>query len=130
MKTLHLNLKGHWFDMIFRLEKQEEYREIKPYWCARLLLVNGIKRDMKYWKSFFIGIKNPVTTIKNLVFNKQITFIEFETITFSNGMTPPVPRFEIKNLGIRISGGSESWGAEKGQIYFNITLGYNIKEIQ
>lgn len=37
MKTLHLNLKKKWFDMIASGEKTEEYREIKPYWHNRLL---------------------------------------------------------------------------------------------
>ena len=28
MKTLHLNLKKQWFDMILSGEKKEEYREL------------------------------------------------------------------------------------------------------
>ena len=36
MKTLHLNLKRKWFDMIKSGEKMEEYREMKPYWHDRL----------------------------------------------------------------------------------------------
>lgn len=36
VKTLHLTLKKKWFDMILSGEKQEEYREIKPYWGKRL----------------------------------------------------------------------------------------------
>ena len=35
MKTLHLNLKRKWFDMILSGEKKEEYRDIKPYWTKR-----------------------------------------------------------------------------------------------
>lgn len=34
--TLNLTLQKKWFDMIARGEKKEEYREIKPYWEARL----------------------------------------------------------------------------------------------
>ncbi|HET8736229.1 MAG TPA: ASCH domain-containing protein, partial [Pricia sp.] len=37
MKTLHLNLKKKWFDMILSGEKKEEYREIKEYWIGRLI---------------------------------------------------------------------------------------------
>lgn len=37
MNILHLTLKKRWFDMIERGEKPEEYREIKDYWCVRLL---------------------------------------------------------------------------------------------
>ena len=31
-KTLYLPLKAKWYDMIESGEKEEEYREIKPYW--------------------------------------------------------------------------------------------------
>ena len=34
--TLDFTLKKKWFDMILSGEKPEEYREIKPYWHARL----------------------------------------------------------------------------------------------
>ncbi len=37
MKVLHLYLKKKWFDMILSGQKKEEYREMKPYWHARLL---------------------------------------------------------------------------------------------
>ena len=36
MKILRLPIKKKWFDMIASGEKQEEYREIKPYWDTRL----------------------------------------------------------------------------------------------
>lgn len=36
MKTLHLILKGKWYDMIERGEKKEEYRELTPYWMKRI----------------------------------------------------------------------------------------------
>ena len=36
-KILDLPLKKEWYDMIESGEKTEEYREIKPYWCKRLL---------------------------------------------------------------------------------------------
>lgn len=35
MKTLHLNLKKEWFDMILSGEKKEEYRELTDYWKKR-----------------------------------------------------------------------------------------------
>lgn len=37
MKTLDLVLKSKWYDMIASGEKQEEYREIKPYWTKRIM---------------------------------------------------------------------------------------------
>jgi len=35
--TIHLFLKSKWYDMIASGIKTEEYREIKPYWCKRIL---------------------------------------------------------------------------------------------
>lgn len=37
IKQLHLPLKAKWFNMQESGEKTEEYREITPYWCKRLL---------------------------------------------------------------------------------------------
>lgn len=37
MKTLHLNLKKEWFDLISSGVKKEEYREIKQYWSDRFV---------------------------------------------------------------------------------------------
>lgn len=34
--TLYLVLKGEWFDKIERGEKDNEYREMKPYWEKRI----------------------------------------------------------------------------------------------
>jgi len=42
-KILYLTLKKQWFDMILSGEKQEEYRQIKPYWEKRL---DGKKFDI------------------------------------------------------------------------------------
>ena len=37
MRTLYLSLNRQWYEMIESGEKQEEYRENKPYWQKRLL---------------------------------------------------------------------------------------------
>jgi hypothetical protein len=37
---LDLPLKGQWYDMIETGPKDEEYREIKPYWNKRLIGTN------------------------------------------------------------------------------------------
>ena len=36
-KVLTLAVSKEWFDMIVSGEKNEEYREIKPYWASRLV---------------------------------------------------------------------------------------------
>lgn len=62
MKTLHLNLKRKWFDMILSGEKDEEYREITPYWKKRffdencqlkhrtIIFSNGYTKDRDWFK--------------------------------------------------------------------------------
>ena len=37
MKTLHLNVKKKWFDMILSGVKKEEYREVNDYWGNRIM---------------------------------------------------------------------------------------------
>lgn len=71
MKVLHLTLKKKWFDMILSGEKKEEYREIKPYWTARL-------KNFKYNYShieFRNGYGKNVPSIK----------IELKDIVVGNG---------------------------------------------
>lgn len=55
LRVLNLNLKKCWFDMIDSGEKTEEYREVKPYWVARLSRTydavcfrNGYSNDAKH----------------------------------------------------------------------------------
>ena len=40
-KTLHLNLRRKWFDMILSGEKKEEYRDMTNYWKTRMNTVMG-----------------------------------------------------------------------------------------
>lgn len=58
MKTLHLVLKGKWYDKIESGKKTSEYRECKPYWNKRFtgmsesyfqsLLGDGVCAPQKY----------------------------------------------------------------------------------
>ena len=54
-KVLILTVSKQWFDMIVADEKTEEYREIKPYWVARLFQNNSNIVDMKYLESCLAG---------------------------------------------------------------------------
>jgi len=47
MKTLHLTVTAHWFNLIKKGVKTEEYREIKPYWISRLN-----EKELKAFKHF------------------------------------------------------------------------------
>lgn len=40
IKILDLPLKAKWYDMQECGEKTEEYRELKPFWCKRILGLN------------------------------------------------------------------------------------------
>lgn len=53
MSTLQLSLKRKWFDMTSPEEKSEDYRDITPYWCNRLILVDGQIMTKKWWQSKF-----------------------------------------------------------------------------
>ena len=47
-KVLTLTVSKQWFDMIVSGEKTEEYREIKPYWVARLFHNNSNIVDVRH----------------------------------------------------------------------------------
>ncbi len=109
MKTLHLNLKRKWFDMIKAGIKTEEYRDLKLYWAKRLC-------------SGLIYIKNHYTAEDCIH-----TFEEFDTITFSNGYAKDRDQFEIELKSITIDEGNPEWGAEKGKYYFVLKMGEMLK---
>lgn len=115
MKTLHLNLKKKWFDMILLGEKVEEYREIKLYWWRIL----GRKN---------IGWDLPSHEIDMIVNGKPL-FEKFDTVTFSNGYSKNRPQFVIELKNIDIKQGNPKWGAIPGVDYFVLTLG-KIKHVR
>jgi hypothetical protein len=134
MSTLHLNLMRIYFDSILRLFKKEEYRAISPYWCSKFLLVNGEHWTRKQWllSPYFSFHKNKLINLGCLIrFIKdgRITFKLFKSVTFSNGMNPPVPRFEIEFNGFEIREGNTDWGAKEGEKYFVLKLGEITKRI-
>lgn len=101
MKTLHLNLKKKWFDMILSGEKIEEYRTFGDYWSNRLMTV-------------------PMEFLPEGALFK---FKDFDTITFSNGYAKNRPQFEIKLNGFDVRGGRIEWGANPKTTYFVLKLG-------
>ena len=110
MKTLHLNLKRKWFDMILSGEKKEEYREFKKYWIDRLTI------DKSYLQ---IGSsKDP-----NYLINEK----PFSHVIFSNGYSKNRDQFVIELISIEIKEGKPEWGAEKGKKCFVLKLGEIIK---
>ena len=106
-KTLHLNLKKKWFDMILSGEKKEEYRAITEYWLRR----------------FFKDAKFVYNTSFNIGYLTSSNTRDFETITFSNGYQKDRPQFEIEFKKLRLGKGLEKWGADSQEQYFIFELG-------
>jgi hypothetical protein len=71
MGTLKIFIKGKWFDEIAAKEKTIEYREVKPFWTARLYdkegkriaykyieFINGMKPDSRRMVTQYLGFSN------------------------------------------------------------------------
>lgn len=108
MKTLHLNLKKKWFDMILSGEKKEEYREVKEFWVSRLAVshLGAVGGDFHHRH-------------KNIAYR----FKHFDTFTFKNGYAADAPEIVIECKGIQIKEGNAEWGAEPKTKYFVLSLG-------
>ena len=101
---LVLPIKKKWFDMIRSGEKQEEYREIKPYYHSRL-------------GNYFIRHKLDTTTrkaLRNMTTNKKI-------VIFRNGYSHNSPSIKCK-CDLRVGQGKEEWGAEKRKEYYVLEI--------
>jgi len=105
MKTLNLTLKKKWFDMILQGEKQEEYREIKPYWEQRLC------------REF------DCTTKRAVIIAGRDSFIKYDTITFKNGYAKDCPIMELELKGIEVGMTKSNW-CDDGEVeVFVLKLG-------
>lgn len=81
---LILPIKKKWFDMIKSGEKEEEYREIKPYWTSRF-----------------------THHLRKTIFNTYAGHV-----VFKNGYKENSPAIRCV-VEIRKGTGKEEWGAEK-----------------
>jgi len=87
MKVLNLTLKKKWFDMIIAGEKEEEYRECKPYWNKRLngththiLFVNGYGENRPRILVELIEIKRGFGLLKwGAPIKKEVFILRFLT---------------------------------------------------
>ena len=121
MKTLHLNLKKKWFDLILSGDKKEEYREIG--------------RDNEYWENKLLQCHKDLGTPQSKSQCKKMQcqrcifesnggeFQEYDTIIFSNGYSKNRPQFVVELKGITVKYGLEKWGARKNTLYFVLHLG-------
>ena len=65
-KVLNLSVTKEWFDKISSGEKTEEYRDIKDYWIARLII-------------------NPSAFYLKRAMGKELDVIPFTHVRFTNG---------------------------------------------
>ena len=120
MGNLQLSLKRNWFEMTKSGVKTEDYRELTPYWCSRLLLYGGEKRSSDYWLTR-VNFSNV-----NISISGYISSARFE----NNIMTLGYPKstdseriLKLEHKGIEIREGNPDWGAEVGKLYIVIKHG-------
>lgn len=102
--TLRLTLKKKWFDMIASGEKKEEYREIKPYWDARLT--------------------ENITFLPENIITRSCRHYDYAE--FINGYGKYRPRMVFEVDYITTGNGNPEWGAKEGERYYIIRLGGRI----
>ena len=98
-KVLTLTASKQWFDMILAGEKTEEYREIKPYWVARLFQNNSNIVDMKYLAS---GLEGRTDLLKKYIEAQRIVSKQYTHVLFINGYRKDSPRIEKEIESITI----------------------------
>ena len=98
-KILTLTVSKQWFDMIVADKKIEEYREIKPYWVARLFQNNSNIVDMKY---LALGLAGRTDLLKKYIDAQRIVLKQYTHVLFINGYRKDSPRIEkeIESIGI------------------------------
>ena len=101
-KVLTLTISKEWFDLIASGVKNEEYREIKPYWAERLLYIDksvvGVIKSFKEWKSK----KSIEGLIGGGLRLKIFQFKHYTHVLFINGYGKNRPRIEKEIVSITI----------------------------
>lgn len=125
-KILDLPLKKEWYDMIESGIKTEEYRELKPYWCNRILYFTtlGIK---EYWENVLSRTiefvkKFPFVTLHKALINEYGTR-GYTHVRFRYGYTKRTMLFKIDSISIGV--GKKEWGAPDDEVFI-IKLGDRI----
>ncbi len=104
---LTLQIKKKWFDMILSGEKQEEYREIKPYYTSRFKNI-GMMPD-------------PLGIDEFDLIHKSEEYRKFD-IKFRNGYSNKSPYF-IAKVYLTTKCGKTEWGAEPDVKYYCLHIG-------
>lgn len=123
MKTIDFVLKTKWYDMIASGEKREEYREIKPYWCRKIMTQRGFKCPNKFSYGFsqssfpqFMCRRTGTTCI-------QPNSSGFTHVRFRRGYTTEAMTFKAES--VIIGRGKPEWGAPDFDVFI-IRLGERV----
>lgn len=98
-KVLTLTVSKQWFDKIVSGEKTEEYREIKPYWVARLLQNNSNIVDVRH---LAFALAGRTDLLKKYIDAQRIVLKQYTHVLFINGYRKDSPRIEKGIEGITI----------------------------
>ena len=98
-KVLTLTVSKQWFDMIVANEKTEEYREIKPYWVARLLQNNSNIVDVRH---LALSLAGRTDLLKKYIDAQRIVLKQYTHVLFVNGYRKDSPRIEKEIESITI----------------------------
>lgn len=126
--NLRLSLKRNWFEMTKADIKKEDYREITPYWCSRLMLRYGCKASQSVWANrmddFFLNSR--AGGLKEYIRLGCAEFVRFDfnIMTLGYPSSTDLERIiKLKHCGIEIRTGNPAWGAEPDKFYFVIKHG-------
>lgn len=110
-KVLTLSVKKEWFDKIVSNEKKEEYREIKPYWVARLFYNGACKLPPDVVRKLTSSIVKYGDTEQFEEDNKDIviSFVPYTHVLFINGYGDDKPRVEKEIEWIDIDRPRKGW---------------------
>jgi len=120
MRVLDLVLTHKWYDMTESGEKPEEYRNLCPYWCKRLM-IDGIGCKHVYSLPY-IGSKAQCGITGT--FCKRGQHNNYTHVRFHRGYTSTIMTFEIRD--ITIGKGNPDWGAPTDKDVFIIKHGKRI----
>ena len=90
-KVLTLTISKQWFDMIVAGKKNEEYREIKPYWASRLINKQSESGDVLFDE--FGGYCRVIG---------KLEYKAYTHVLFINGYRKDSPRIEKEIESISI----------------------------
>jgi len=84
VKLLHLPLKAKWFNMQESGEKTEEYRELSPYWCKRLL---GYEKPLFSYRHNYqsCNVKNYTHVLLRYGYTDRCIVRRIDSITIGRG---------------------------------------------